>query len=688
MFAFVFVLPTHPFHNSEVFLLLCLLCVHIFDELAVPLSPSPAHPHSIASSCACAATAFVLFLQVIPFSITSFEVEKWMVEDHHRRAAAVTATISEPPSTPSRELSGRWVADRLPSPPLSLTDCSGGCGTTPAAEPSTPMASTCLVGATATASGSGLEALARTSLSRISGSDSTTGSNSGGGGGDGRGAKKLGARGGLAWRRVGGGVVTGAGTRGWAPATPLDSPVASSDGGESPLAMDQQWQAAMSVEVEVATSTTPSLQAPAIAQGALLGNPLNPHDARRCVVGADRDVDLVTESLRRETQFECGEKHRPPLSPTGPAVASGPRGAIPVEQSTLPGPAAMDAVLTPGLAVLASLDRAASAPCPSGIDADVHGGDAQSPKPGPTCDMDMHRWPEGREDSNAPYGTHVEVTSGSLGSGYAALTAPKDFAFRTPAVGAGGAAVVAAKAMPEPPGAAPHGPVSGPRRGASGTSPQLHDMQHVYTLPPSPLPSATSPSTAATATSGRPPSLPLPSAGAGPLLRPRRVPSCLPPGRASIGNCPPVAGGSTVAERHTGHQPSGTGCTVAATMDMQRLSLPAHWPPTAIEGTLEAAVVSSARLPAPLQQQPSPPLARRLLNPVAVACSDLPVPQVRKKSVRVWISLTSGTLRLAKAHVLVAPEHSTCGLLDLCTTVDIDTPCTLLLWISPLHCSP
>ncbi|PNG99573.1 hypothetical protein TSOC_014643, partial [Tetrabaena socialis] len=59
-------------------------------------------------------SVFVLFLQVIPFSITAFEVEKWMVDEHARTreaaeaAAAVAAAVSEPPGTPTRELSGRY----------------------------------------------------------------------------------------------------------------------------------------------------------------------------------------------------------------------------------------------------------------------------------------------------------------------------------------------------------------------------------------------------------------------------------------------------------------------------------------------------------------------------------------------------------------------------------------------------
>ncbi|KAG2450686.1 hypothetical protein HYH02_004525 [Chlamydomonas schloesseri] len=60
-------------------------------------------------------TAFVLFLQVIPFSITAFEVEKWLAAEHARqRQAAELAAMAQPPGTPQRQLSGRL--DEEPAP--------------------------------------------------------------------------------------------------------------------------------------------------------------------------------------------------------------------------------------------------------------------------------------------------------------------------------------------------------------------------------------------------------------------------------------------------------------------------------------------------------------------------------------------------------------------------------------------
>ncbi|KXZ50991.1 hypothetical protein GPECTOR_14g232 [Gonium pectorale] len=59
-------------------------------------------------------SAFPLFLQIIPYSITTFEVDKWVRGEHARDAAAAAAAdaaaaAQQQPPTPRRELSGRWV---------------------------------------------------------------------------------------------------------------------------------------------------------------------------------------------------------------------------------------------------------------------------------------------------------------------------------------------------------------------------------------------------------------------------------------------------------------------------------------------------------------------------------------------------------------------------------------------------
>ncbi|KAG2438062.1 hypothetical protein HXX76_005672 [Chlamydomonas incerta] len=74
-------------------------------------------------------TAFVLFLQVIPFSITAFEVEKWLAAEHARqRQAAELAAMAQPPGTPQRQLSGRLDEELAPYRHFD-TECSVGVGT-------------------------------------------------------------------------------------------------------------------------------------------------------------------------------------------------------------------------------------------------------------------------------------------------------------------------------------------------------------------------------------------------------------------------------------------------------------------------------------------------------------------------------------------------------------------------------
>nr|AIF73521.1 hypothetical protein [Volvox ferrisii] len=69
-------------------------------------------------------SALPLFLQCIPFSITAFEMERAALADreHNAAAAATAAAVQEPPSTPQRELSGRWEAEE------GGTDGGGGEG--------------------------------------------------------------------------------------------------------------------------------------------------------------------------------------------------------------------------------------------------------------------------------------------------------------------------------------------------------------------------------------------------------------------------------------------------------------------------------------------------------------------------------------------------------------------------------
>nr|ARO50094.1 hypothetical protein [Yamagishiella unicocca] len=154
-------------------------------------------------------TVFVLFLQVIPFSITAFEVERWMVEDHAAQRAAATAE-SEPPPTPDRDLSGRWVTmedgeeERCPE---AAAAAGAACGDRSAN------------GGGGAAAAAGVNRVRwRHSLARSSGSSS----GAGGGG--------VAVRGRPGRRRIGSGMVVGPGARGWAPATPSDSPGDSREG--------------------------------------------------------------------------------------------------------------------------------------------------------------------------------------------------------------------------------------------------------------------------------------------------------------------------------------------------------------------------------------------------------------------------------------------------------------------------
>ncbi len=105
----------------------------------IPRAPVPLVPVSVCPA------AFVLFLQVIPFSITAFEVERWMVEDHEKqRLEAAAAALPPEPGTPDRKLSADLAHYNDPNHTHPSNGGNGYGGTMkvvePAAEPSNGLA--------------------------------------------------------------------------------------------------------------------------------------------------------------------------------------------------------------------------------------------------------------------------------------------------------------------------------------------------------------------------------------------------------------------------------------------------------------------------------------------------------------------------------------------------------------------
>ncbi|EFJ47638.1 hypothetical protein VOLCADRAFT_91985 [Volvox carteri f. nagariensis] len=506
-------------------------------------------------------TAFVLFLQVIPFSITAFEVEKWMVEDHRRRAAAAD-TVSEPPSTPDRELSGRWVAEEPRcgdgggggGAMEAYNDGGGGeSGSSSGAEPPTPRAADA---AAAAGRGPGGRARHRRDSSKSSGAGGSTAGSIVSGGGGGHATRLL--RGRLGRRRVGSGVVVGTIGHGWAPgSTPLDTP-------------------------------TPSREA----------------------------------STRRR------------------ADAGG-------RQPAAPPPLAAVLMPTPGPVSLASLDRAASAPCPSGIgggggggtvaasgvNTGLLGGTRKEYGKSPMDSACSAAAAAAVDVSAITHAKHLDIgapsiiISPSADSGAVdspAMTSASPFVCRTHRAAAAAAAATESSASlmetpspaPPPPPPPPSAFISGPLCTSVTTSP-------LVAFPSTSTAAMTGPATAAAA------AIAVPIAGdSSRSRRCRAAAGLLPDGRASADYCcgsaataPTIGGFGALDGRPTGHGPAAVPKNVVgASAAIQRQSLPAHWPPAS---DLDGAAPPPLAPPA----EPSPPLSNRLLSPVAVACPDLPVPQ-------------------------------------------------------------
>ncbi|GLC32936.1 hypothetical protein PLESTM_000005500 [Pleodorina starrii] len=565
-------------------------------------------------------TAFVLFLQVIPFSITAFEVEKWMVEDH-RRATAAADAVSEPPSTPGRELSGRWVEEAGCE---GGSDDDGGDGdggdgganavrvsevglAAAAAEPTMPRAG----GGTAAADGvggGGARARRRESLARSSGGGGSTGSS-----GSGRGPAHVRSR--LGRRRVGSGVVVGAEARGWAPATPLDSPYSSREGSRRPL----EAAAAAAAGRRVAAGAPAPVPGP---NAAVAGREVTmlPKEAT-----APRDaacpVSLADGHVAQQT------------TPTWAPAAQDDAAAVEKATETAAAAAAVAAAApTPGSAALACLDRAASAPCPNsftsldgtgtGTGNDVGWAASGAANALPPAAVGSPAAAPYRQSSFSAVSTSSAAAAAAVAAADTAAAAPLgpsfSFAFRPPPPAAAAADTAAASAaandstrpLKQPP--PPPSPASNPglpyTGGAAAASPLAPKS------PPCALPNSAAAAAPAAQAAGR--------SG----WRVRGLNRLSPNGRASADHdpAPASAAAATAGSRPVGRL-SNSGGLAALRIGIQRRSLPAHWPPAAPAAAAAAvAAGTTTRPPSP----PPPPLSSgRLLNPLAVACPDLPVPQ-------------------------------------------------------------
>ncbi|GIL44919.1 hypothetical protein Vafri_2368 [Volvox africanus] len=504
-----------------------------------------------------------------------------MVEDH-RRTAAAADMVSEPPSTPDRELSGRWVAEEPSSSERSdggaIAHRNGeGCGSSggPAAEPPTPRASFDGADGRHSSGGRGADAIGgrarrRQSISRSSGS-STPGSSIG------RGTASV--RGRLGRRRVGSGVVVGAMARGWAPATSLDSPITSS------LDVSTQGKASGHRRVTAAALQPPPPLPVGTSFGTLACTGMAPGHA--------------TSSL----------DHQHAVAPIPEPIA------------------------------LACFDHDASAPCPIIVNnndgSSSDGGVVAARGPGshtsaasvPTVDLPSvasSRCPSAPASSAASlaqmtsaFAFHPHLTATTA----TASIRPHDYAMPT---------------------------ISGGVRSAPAVDPPVtsvfRGLQTAASSPAFPEPRVTSaPVRATTTAAGAQTHLGPHHAAAVPNTLTRHLDMRLANSRVLADHCAapstvgPVSG--PLAQRlsgingNTGGGGSGDG-VVDATGGIQRWSLPAHWPPgTAMtDGRPEMVVAAAGDLSnsatPPPPPPPPPPPSGRLLSPVALACPDLPVPQV------------------------------------------------------------
>ncbi|GLI64920.1 hypothetical protein VaNZ11_008314 [Volvox africanus] len=520
-------------------------------------------------------TAFVLFLQVIPFSITAFEVEKWMVEDHLRATAAANM-VSEPPSTPDRELSGRWVAEEPSSSGRSDggamehrhgEGCSSSGG--PAAEPPTPRASLDGADGRHGSSGRGADAIVgrarrRQSISRCSGS-STPGSSIG------RDTVLVGGR--LGRRRVGSGVVVGAMARGWAPATSLDSPITSSlDVSTRGKASGnrQVHSAALQLPLPAATSFG-TLACPGMAPG----HAISSLDHQHAVAPTSRSVALAFPDHAGSAPCPIVVNSNDGSRSDEGVVAARGCGSH-TSTATVP------TVDSPSVASF----RCSSAP--ASIAASV-----------------------AQMTSAFAFYPHLAATTASIRPNNYAMVTLTGAARSAPAVDPSGTSILLGLQTAASSPAFPEPLVTSALMGATTTAAgaQSHLGPHHAAAVPNALQQH----------------LDMRLANSRALAGHCAASSAVDPVSG------PVAQRLSGISGGTGGGGSGGG-VVGATGGIQRWSLQAHWPPgTAVtNGRLEVAVADAGDLSnsatAPPPPLPPPP-SGRLLSPVAPACPDLPVPQ-------------------------------------------------------------